>query len=226
MQKLGYFPVEIVPAILAEDEESFFSLTKTAAEFAHRLQFDFMDGVFVPSKSVQVSTLKNLAKKFDLSKIELEAHLMVLNPEKYADELVESGVRTVIFHVEAVESPKKTSLFFKSKGLDVGIALNPETPNEAVEKIINVFDFIMFMTVKPGFYGSPLEIDAIRKMKDFALNHPDVLIAVDGGVKMDNLELFIDAGARRICVGSAIMKAENPKLAYNQFLEKVNEKVR
>lgn len=225
MRKLGYYPVEIVPAILAEDEKSFFSLVKTALKFARRLQFDFMDGKFVPSKSVPVAILKELAKKFDLANVILEAHLMVFNPENYASELVGNGIRTIIFHVEAVDSPKETSLFFKSKGIEVGIALNPETPNESIEKLIDIVDFVMFMTVKPGFYGSPLEVDVLKKIKDFALNYPHVLIAVDGGVKIDNIDLFISAGARRICIGSAIMKAENPKVAYNRFLEKVSGKV-
>jgi len=225
MQNQEPSQLEIVPAILAEDEATFFGLIKKAIEFAPRIQLDFMDGRFVPSLSVPVSAIVEAAKLLNLAGILVEAHLMVYNPEQHINELKLAGVKTVIFHFEAVSDPAPTATTFKEEGFEVGIAINPETPLNKVEPFTSSPDFFLFMTVKPGYYGSPLEPEALKKMAEFHRLHPDILLAVDGAVKLDNLDLFIEAGATRICVGSAIMKAPEPAQAYAQFLKKIKEKV-
>lgn len=224
MQNLPEKPIEIVPAVLAEDKVTFFELTEKAFSFASRIQFDFMDGKFVPSTSVPVSMLKEVAAKYDFQNVAVEVHLMVFNPEKHAEVLRDTGVSTVIFHFEAVSLPLDTLNYFKEFGLEVGLAINPETSIGSIKDIVREFDLIMFMTVKPGYYGSPLEIGVLEKIKAFKEEFPDVLTAVDGGVKPDNLDMFIEAGATRICVGSAIMKADNPKEIYEKMTEKLSKR--
>lgn len=225
MQNQEPSQLEIVPAILAEDEASFFGLIKKAAEFAPRIQLDFMDGRFVPSLSVPVSTIREAVKLLDLTGPALEAHLMVYNPEHHINELKSAGVGTAIFHYEAVADPVAATGVFKEAGFEVGMAVNPETPLEKIEPFALIPDFFLFMTVRPGYYGSPLEPEALEKMAEFHRRHPHILLAVDGAVKLDNLNLFIKAGATRICVGSAIMKAPDPAQAYAQFLKRIKEKV-
>lgn len=219
------YSIEIIPAILAEDENTFVELGKKALSFAPRVQFDFMDGVFVPSLSVPVDFLRVALGLMGTHNSVIEVHLMVYNPEQHAHSLKEAGASTVVFHYEAVENPAKTAELFKDVGFEVGIAFNPETPETVAEELISFVDFIMFMTVKPGYYGSPLELSALEKVRRFSEKHPEFLIEVDGGVKLENLELFIKAGARRICVGSAIMKSEDPLATYEKFVKSAKEKV-
>lgn len=221
MQKFQFSDVEIIPAILAEERQAFFSLTEKALSFAHRIQFDFMDGLFVPSKSVDIDVLLEAKEAFDFRGKIIEAHLMVYEPEKHAKLLSEAGVTTFIFHFESVKEHRKTIDFLKDSGFEVGLAVNPETGIEDFEHLVGLLDLVMFMTVKPGFYGSPLEIDVLSKVNQFTAKYPEVMTAVDGGVKIDNLDLFLKAGARRICVGSAIMKAVDPEKAYRDFINKV-----
>lgn len=214
----------IIPAILSSNEEEFFSLVKTASSFAKRIQLDFMDGKFVPSKSVPVESALSLKDLIEIEEVHLEAHLMVKTPEKYFEVLSKSGVKTVIFHFEAVNNAIETLESSRKFGFETGLAVNPETEIEKFESYVYDFDFIMFMTVKPGYYGSPLEIEALEKMGRFHRLFPDIVIAVDGGVKKDNLSIFVEKGASRICVGSAIMKAESPKEAFLEFKKILTEK--
>lgn len=220
--------VLIIPAILSSDHDEFFSLLNTAASFAERIQLDFMDGIFVPSISVPIETVRELHNyfSFNYTKLHLEAHLMVKEPQRYVEVLANSGIKTIIFHFEAHDDPLVVLKNAKDFGLEVGLAVNPETQIEEFSDYVYDFDFVMFMTVKPGYYGSPLEITALEKMGEFSHKYPGVIVAVDGGVKKENLELFIEKGAKRICVGSAIMKAEDPSTAYLEFLKIAREKVR
>lgn len=225
MQQIPRSDIQIIPAILAEDRETFFALTEKALSFANRIQFDFMDGLFVPSKSVDIGVLEEVRERFGFEGKHLEAHLMICEPEKHAPILSRAGVNTFIFHFEAVEKPEKAIRYLREFGFEVGLAINPETRIEDFEQLVESVDLVMFMTVKPGFYGSPLEVEVLKKVQVFSKKYPDIVTAVDGGVKVENLDLFLDAGARRICVGSAIMKAEDPVKAYNAFIKKIKEKV-
>jgi ribulose-phosphate 3-epimerase len=217
--------VVIIPAILSSSADEFSSLLKTAAGFAQRIQLDFMDGLFVPSVSVPVETVRKIKESLYVKKPHLEAHLMVKEPLKYFEVLAESGIGTVIFHFEAAEDPPSLLEAARNLGLEVGLAVNPETEIEEFLDYVYDFDFVMFMTVKPGYYGSPLEVAALDKMGEFSQRYPDVMVSADGGVKKDNLKLFIEKGAKRICVGSAIMKADDPREAYYEFLRIASEKV-
>lgn len=208
---------EIVPAILTDSEEEFVRLATAATKFASRVQFDFMDSRFVPSRSVPVDSVLSIPETSSF----LEAHLMVFNPEKHFKVLREANFEMVIFHVEAVEDPLKTIDKIRSFGLLPGVAINPDTNIDAVEYLYNEVEEILFMTVYPGYYGRQIVWEALYRAKEFKERHPEVIIGVDGGVKLENILKIVESGADRICVGSAIFKADDIEKSYSEFVSKV-----
>ncbi len=225
MNKSEDISISIIPAILSGSDDEFFKLLSKAFSFAPVIQIDVMDGSFVPSKSVQSKSIIEASERLDFSKKEVEVHLMVKRPSEYLADLKIAGVKTVIFHLESDENPESLLELIKNVGFKAGVALNPETDISLLEELVDKIDFVMFMTVKPGYYGSPLETEVFQKIEKFSRMHPDILIAADGAAKLDNLHMFVRAGVRKICVGSAIMKAKDPEKAYKDFLEKAGKVV-
>lgn len=207
---------EIIPAVLTDSEEELIKLTRIANKFAPRIQFDFMDSRFVPSKSVPVESVLSIPGTAS----SLEAHLMVFNPERYFGVLSEANFEMVIFHVEAVEDAPGTIDEIRSFGLLPGVAVNPDTSINSIESLYKEVEEILFMTVYPGYYGRPIVWEALDRAREFKERHPEVIIGVDGGVKLDNVEKIVKSGADRICVGSAIFKAHNIEKTYSEFVSR------
>lgn len=208
---------EIVPAVLAEDEKEFAALLDIAQAFAPVIQLDFMDGDFVPSRSLSPERLPEITRLT----VEAEAHLMMRKPEVYFEALKHAGVVRAIFHVEAVESVVDTIEKCKYSGLKAGIAFNPDTDVWEYIDEAREADEVLFMTVYPGFYGRPMVKEVLDTVRQFKRKYPEIRTAVDGGVKLDNVKTVAATGVDRICVGSAIMKAEKPAEAYQEFIRRV-----
>ncbi|MEM7816974.1 MAG: ribulose-phosphate 3-epimerase, partial [Candidatus Aenigmatarchaeota archaeon] len=111
----------------------------------------------------------------------------------------------------------------RSKNLEVGIAVNPYTKIEEFEFLLEKVDTVLFMSVEPGFYGSPFITGVLEKIKEFKKLYPNKTIGIDGGIKLDNFKEVKNIGVDYICIGSAILKAKNPKEAYFKFLNLINE---
>jgi ribulose-phosphate 3-epimerase len=204
---------EIHPAILATDEEEFRRKVNLVRAFGAPLHIDVMDGVFVPQKTwAPADRMREL-----LDGIPFEAHLMVSNPEHLVPIWLACGASKVHFHAEAT---KRDSLICRATAeqcVDVGIALNPETPVSRVTAELKAYNRLMVMGVKPGMSGQPFQDIALEKMRMLRGLKPSVVITVDGGVKPENARMLADAGADVLVVGSALTEAADPITAYGRF---------
>lgn len=173
------------------------------------LHYDVMDGMFVPSISFGMPVLESVRKVTDMV---LDVHLMIEDPDRYIDEFVRCGADIITVHQEACKDVKKTLELIKSKGVKAGVTIKPKTPNSVLADVLDVADMILLMTVEPGFGGqayipeSTEKIRELRRMLDERGLHTD--IEVDGGIKKDNLQMVLDAGANVIVAGSAIFKGD------------------
>lgn len=208
----------IVPAILTERENDFFFLVKQAETFTDYVQIDIMDGFFVPSRSFPVSALKRLK-----SDIEFEIHLMVKHPSAFMIQVDHPGLKKVIYHVESEVEHLDFITQLRKRGIGPGLAIKPDTPVDEFNRLAGHIDTLLFMTVDPGYYGSPFKPDVLRKIKETRSHFSNIIIGVDGGVSLDNLNSFIDAGVDYVCVGSRIFESDNPGENYRQFLKKVDD---
>lgn len=196
------------PSILAAD---FWKLGEQVKEIERAgvtyLHIDVMDGNFVPSISFGLPVLKSIRSQTDMF---LDVHLMIENPEKYVDDFADNGADMVNFHLEAAGDVK--SLIKQIRRLDkkVGITIKPATPVSAVEPYLDLIDMVLVMTVEPGFGGQKLLphcLDKVRELRAIVEERNlELDIEVDGGVKADNLQMVLDAGANVIVAGSAIFK--------------------
>jgi ribulose-phosphate 3-epimerase len=202
----------VVPAILSNDEEGLAALLSLAASFAPYVQIDFMDGRFVPSVSAPPELLETIGLP-----VPAEAHLMVEHPERHFASLAEAKVLKVIPHLETLGDPSAARDAARDAGLLFGVAVNPGGDYRALGRIASGCDSVLFMTVTPGFYGSPFLPDVLADVRAFRREHPGVRIGVDGGAGEDNLLTIASAGADDICVGSAIFRASDPGAAFRRL---------
>lgn len=207
----------IVPALLTDNRETLIEMIRISESFTDYVQIDIMDGVFVPSKSITASDLRGIG-----TSLKMEAHLMVSSPHTYIDEFKEVGAFKVIFHFEATKEPEMVIERIRESGLEVGLAINPETQLQQVEDLLGKVDSLLFLSVNPGFYGAqfiPKVLDEVRVLK---AKRPSYKVGMDGGIKEENLSKIKSAGIDLACVGSAILKAEDPKAVFLR-LKKIAE---
>jgi ribulose-phosphate 3-epimerase len=178
-------------------------------DFVDYVQFDFMDGHFVPSLSVTYKDLASIPLKF-----KWEAHLMVENPADSFASFKKLGASRVTFHYEATNSPDEVIRQARQLNLGVGMALNPDTPVSSIIPFVSKLDTILFMTVVPGFYGSKFLPQVMGKIVSFRQLYPTFNIGVDGGINSNNIALVACTGVDDICVGSAIFLQPSPAESY------------
>lgn len=188
---------------------------ESSADWFH---FDVMDGRFVPNISFGLPILEHVKK---IAKKTLDVHLMIVEPEKYAEDFKKAGADILTVHIEACPHLHRNIQQIKSLGMKAGVALNPHTPISFLENIINDVDLVLIMSVNPGFGGQefiPQTIDKIRALKH--LMHQtgaNVLIEVDGGVTLENAAALIHTGADVLVAGNTIFKSANPKHTIDQL---------
>ncbi len=200
------------PSILAGDftklGETIDMINKSEADWIH---LDVMDGVFVPNISFGFPVIKNIAS---IAKKPLDAHLMIVDPDRYIGKLHEMGVEYVSVHYEACNHLHRTLQNIQSMGMKAGVALNPHTPASNLEYILEYSDFILVMSVNPGFGGQSFIDNSLRKIseiKEMAIKKGlNTLVEVDGGVNLKNSVLLKDAGTDIIVVGSTITSSADP----------------
>lgn len=173
------------------------------------LHYDVMDGMFVPSISFGMPVLKSVRK---ITNMVLDVHLMIVEPERYIDEFVKCGADIITVHYEACKDLKGTIQMIKDKGVKAGVTIKPNTPNSVLADVLDQVDMILLMTVEPGFGGQsyiPSSTDKIKELRQM-LNERglETDIEVDGGIKKNNLQMVLDAGANVIVAGSAIFEGD------------------
>ena len=169
------------------------------------LHLDVMDGDFVPSISFGMPVIKALRKQSNLF---FDVHMMVTEPVRYIDAMVDAGANMITVHVEACKHLHRTIQAIKAKGIKAGVVLNPGTPLNALDCILEEVDMVLLMTVNPGFGGQKYittmtaKIKALKEMIDARGLNID--IEVDGGATPDNVKMLLEAGANVIVAGSAV----------------------
>ena len=209
--------IPIVPALLTDNKQQFDQMLKSCASFVDLVQIDIMDGIFVPSTSISTQDIESASIS-----IKSEAHLMVVDPLSWLKSFKSLGTERIIYHFEIDADHSKIIQSIRNEGFQVGIAVNPPTSIEKFEKLVNLVDSVLFMSVNPGFYGAPFIPEVLDKIRTFKGKYPDKLTGIDGGVKLENVRTVADSGVDYICVGSAILKAQDPSLAHKQILDKAN----
>ncbi|MDY6892421.1 MAG: ribulose-phosphate 3-epimerase [Chloroflexota bacterium] len=209
--------VRVVPAILTEDPRALEAMVHQVEGFMDYAQIDFMDGEFVPSRSITPEHVTQLQ-----TKLGWEAHLMVLHPETYPEGLRQAGARKVIFHYEATNTPEEVIRAIRGLGLRVGMAINPETSVSAIEPFLREIDSVLLLSVHPGFYGSKFIPEVPDKIAELRLIRHDIEIGIDGGVKESNIVEIAEKGPNAIYVGSAILLQPNPAESYRRLQDMVS----
>ncbi|MGB6338529.1 MAG: ribulose-phosphate 3-epimerase [Candidatus Aminicenantaceae bacterium] len=204
--------IQIAPSILSADFTRIADAVKMAEDAgADLIHVDVMDGHFVPNLTLGPELVASLKDKTTLP---LDVHLMVEKPELFIPLFQKAGADWISIHIEASVHLQKDIISIKEKGQKAGLALNPATPIHLMNEIIQDLDFVLLMTVNPGWGGQGF-IQACHKkishLKNWLTGQKlEIPIQVDGGIKLNNLEEVIQDGADIIVMGSGIYKEENP----------------
>lgn len=203
--------IKVAPSILAADfsklGEEVNKVTMAGADYLH---IDIMDGHFVPNISLGPAIVKSIRNYTDLK---FDVHLMINNPDKYIDAFVEAGADIITVHVEACPHLYRTIEHIKSYGCKVGVVINPHSPVALIENVLDNIDWVLVMTVNPGFGGqkfikSVLKkielLDELRTEKNYKYK-----IQVDGGINKETARLCENVGADCLVAGSAIFNSDN-----------------
>ena len=213
--------IDIAPSILSAD---FSRLGEEIAAVesggAGVLHVDVMDGHFVPNITIGLPVVKSIARATTLP---IDTHLMISEPGRYAEQFVAAGAKMVSVHVEADDHLHRTLMSIKAAGALAGVAVNPATPIGSVEEALAFADYVLIMSVNPGFGGQrfiPTALDKVRRLRrmidERGLN---VRIEIDGGIDLDNIGTVVAAGAEIIVAGSAIFGAADPQVAVRELRE-------
>jgi len=218
--------IKIAPSILSADFSDLRSaLNLCDAGMTDYIHIDVMDNHFVPNLTIGPAVVKSI--RF-VSKTYFDVHLMVTNPRGLLNSFAKSGANGITFHIEAVDNPGSLIDQIKSLKLEVGISLKPATPLEEIIPFLDQIDRVLIMSVEPGFGGQIFiesSLDKIRQLNHALVQYrlkDRVEIEVDGGIKLENAQDVIGAGADALVIGSGIFKAQDPvkQLADFKLLQK------
>lgn len=202
----------VAPSILSADFANLGQEIKRAEDGgADWIHVDVMDGHFVPNLTIGAHVVKSIRKQ---TKLPLDVHLMVTNPDQLLLDFAEAGSDHIIVHVEACTHLQRTLSHIRSLGKLAGVSLNPATPPETLQYVLNDIDEVLVMSVNPGFGGQKFlsavipKIRILRQMFD-GIGRKDVHISVDGGINAETAKLVVEAGANVLVAGNSVYRADN-----------------
>lgn len=210
----------VSPTVFALNKKQFDTKFYKLIGNSKYMQIDFMDGKFVPKKSVQLKSIPNL-KKY---KMDIEAHLMVNSPFKWIPELKKLGFSRVLIHYEAFKTEDELiqcTKLIKKHGMKPALVLNPSTKIKQIEHLLPKYTRVMLMGVVPGAEGQSFITSTYSRIKQLRKLRPKLQIEIDGGVNLKTIKRIINAGANIVNSGSFISGSDNPKAAIKQLKDAI-----
>ena len=193
---------QIVPSILTNSPDEFEEMIQAAELHFSSIHLDIADGVFVPNTTI--GGIDEVEKC--RTPLKIVAHLMVSKPENILARWLDTRVEGFIFHIESTGQMDKLIDETRNRSKKIGIALNPSTPIEDAAPFVDKIDFVVFMTVDPGFYGSEFKEEVLDKIRRFKEQYDNIEVRVDGGINLDTARKVAEAGADVLVVGSYFFK--------------------
>ena len=222
---MSYARIEIAPSLLASNfarlGEEIRTVEQAGAEVIH---VDVMDGHFVPNISIGIPVVESLRKA---TRLPLDVHLMIEQPEEYIEEFVRAGASRVLVHEEATVHLDRALAMIREYGAEAGAAINPATPVAMLSEVLDKLDTVLVMSVNPGFGGQkfiPGALEKIRQLNQWRSRYnASFRIEVDGGVDLENIAELTQAGANTFVAGTSIFHASDPAGATRQLRKLATE---
>lgn len=210
--------IRIAPSLLSADfsqlAESVNLIERAGAPIIH---LDVMDGHFVPNISFGPGVIKSIRKH---SKMFFDAHLMIMEPHRYAESFVEAGCDHITFHIEVTKEPKEVIKIIRDLGVSVGVSLNPTTEISQIESILDQVDMVLVMSVWPGFGGQAFLSEVLPKVAELRKHlGSHQRLEIDGGIDLQTIGAASAAGADTFVAGTAVYKADDPPAAMKKLYQ-------
>ena len=209
----------VLPSVLSADfsclADQVLRVIKAGARLLH---IDVMDGHFVPNLTIGAPVVRSLAPVVHSQGAFLDVHLMIEQPERYIDDFAEAGADALSVHIETCPHIQRTLVSIRERGLSAGLVLNPGTALATIEEALLFADYLLVMSVNPGFGGQAFIPESLAKLRRACrLVPPGMPLEVDGGVGRETVESVGDAGARWLVAGSAVFGAPDPATEYRHL---------
>jgi ribulose-phosphate 3-epimerase len=217
--------VELAPSILSADFARLGEQVRAAVEGgAGVIHVDVMDGHFVPNITIGPPVVKSLRK---VTNLPLDCHLMIENPDQYIPDFADAGANWISVHQEACRHLNRTLHLIRSHGTRAGVVINPATPVETLVEVLDIVDYVLVMSVNPGFGGQkfiPGALHKVRKLAELrAQRRLGYRIEIDGGVALDTVAEVVRAGAEILVAGNAVFGKGDPTLNARELLKAAAE---
>ncbi len=217
--------IELAPSILSADFARLGEDVRSARDGgATIIHVDVMDGHFVPNITIGPPVVKSLRR---VTELPLDCHLMIENPDEYIPAFADAGANWISVHQEAVRHLNRTLHLIKSHGCLAGVVINPATPVETLTEVLDIVDYVLVMSVNPGFGGQRFIASTLHKMRQLAMIRSQrglaYRIEVDGGVALDTVADVVRAGAEILVAGNAVFGSGDPKQNAEALLKAATE---
>ena len=217
--------VEILPSILSADMARLAEqIESVKAGGAAHIHVDVMDGHFVPNITIGPPVVSSIRRATDLL---LDVHLMIEEPDRYIPDFIQAGADWLSVHQEAATHLDRTLNLIRSRGVAAGVAINPATPVETLSAVLEIVDFVLVMTVNPGFGGQtfiPYTLNKVRQLDRVRREHHLAFrIEVDGGLSPENVAEAVRAGAELVVAGSSVFHSDDPRQAVEHMRRLASE---
>ena len=211
----------VAPSILSADfghlERDIEMLNESSCDWIH---LDVMDGVFVPNISFGFPVLKPVVK---VARKPLDAHLMIVEPEKFIKRFADMGIDYLSVHYETCPKLRETIAMIRDLGMKPGVVINPDTEVRLLKPFLKDVDYVLIMSVYPGFGGQsfiPHSVDKVKELCEMRKEEgADFLIEIDGGINLDNVAMLREAGVDIFVAGNTVFSAEDPKACISLMAE-------
>jgi len=211
--------IEILPSILSADFARLGEqIALVEAAGCGMIHLDVMDGHFVPNLTIGPPVIESLRK---LTRMTFDVHLMIEDPDRYAPKFIEAGADQVLVHQEVCPHLDRTLRMIRSEGAKAGVVINPATPVATLDEVLEIVDYVLVMSVNPGFGGQRFIPNSLEKVKQLAqrrkargLQFP---IEIDGGITLDNVDSAVSAGVEWVVAGTSVFHTVNPGAAFEEL---------